>query len=74
MSRSLELFGNGRLYEIEDDLAIKVTETNGQVKALIDALNFSIAKTYNIHPPDKQPPETREIIKDLLISFLCGIR
>lgn len=58
--RSLELFGDGRLYEIKDDLAVKVTETNGQVKALIDALKFSVAKTYNIHPPDKQPPNVAE--------------
>ena len=58
--RSLELFGDGRVYEIKDDLAIKVTETNGQVKALIDALSFSVAKTYHIHPPDEQPPEVVE--------------
>jgi lysozyme len=55
--RSLELFGDGRVYEIKDDLAIKVTETNGQVKALIDALRFSVAKTYHIHPPNEQPPD-----------------
>lgn len=58
--RSLELFGDGRVYEIKDDLAIKVTETNGQVKALIDALRFSVAKTYHIHPPDEQPPDVVE--------------
>ncbi len=58
--RSLELFGDGRVYEIKDDLAIKVTETNGQVKALIDALRFSVAKTYHIHPPDEQPPDLVE--------------
>ena len=57
---SLELFGDGRVYEIKDDLAIKVTETNGQVKALIDALRFSVAKTYHIHPPEEQPPEVVE--------------
>jgi GH24 family phage-related lysozyme (muramidase) len=57
--RSLELF-DGRVYEIKDDLAIKVTETNGQVKALIDALSFSVAKTYHIHPPDEQPPDVVE--------------
>jgi lysozyme len=58
--RSLELFGDGRVYEIKDNLAIKVTETNGQVKALIDALRFSVAKTYHIHPPDEQPPDLVE--------------
>lgn len=60
MPRSLELFGDGRVYEIKDGLAVKVTETNGQVKALIDALQFSIAKTYNIHPLDEQPPDVAE--------------
>ena len=58
--RSLEIFGDGRVYEIKDDLAVKVTETNGQVKALIEALKFSVAKTYNIHPPDEQPPDVAE--------------
>jgi lysozyme len=60
MSRSLELFSDGRVYEIKDDLAIKVTNTKGQVTALIDALKFSLAKTYNINPPDKQPPDVAE--------------
>jgi len=60
MPTSLELFGDGRVYEIKDDLAVKVTETNGQVKALIEALKFSVAKTYNIHPPDEQPPDVAE--------------
>jgi GH24 family phage-related lysozyme (muramidase) len=60
MPRSLELFGDGRVYEIKDDLAVKVTETNGQVKALIEALKFSVAKTYNIHPSDEQPPDVAE--------------
>ncbi|MEG4503471.1 glycoside hydrolase family protein [Microcoleus sp. F6_B4] len=60
MPRSLEIFGDGRVYEIKDDLAVKVTETNGQVKALIDALKFSVAKTYNINPPDEPPPEVAE--------------
>lgn len=57
MSKSLELFSDGRVYEIKDDIAVKVTETNGQVTALIDALKFSTAKTYHINPPDKQPPD-----------------
>jgi GH24 family phage-related lysozyme (muramidase) len=57
--RSLELFGDGSIYEIKDDLAIKVMETNGQIKALINALKFSVSKTY-IHPPDDQPPDVVE--------------
>jgi hypothetical protein len=49
MPRSLEIFGEGRVYEIKDDLAVKVTETNEQVKALIDALLFSVPKK-NLNP------------------------
>lgn len=60
MPRSLELFSDGRVYEIKDGLAVKVTETNGQVKALIDALQFSVAKTYNINPPNNPPPDVAE--------------
>ncbi|MEG3960374.1 peptidoglycan-binding protein [Microcoleus sp. herbarium2] len=53
--RTLELFGDSRVYEMKDDLAVKVTETNGQVKALINAFKFSVAKKYIIYPPDDQP-------------------
>ncbi|MEZ2227350.1 MAG: glycoside hydrolase family protein [Microcoleus sp.] len=60
MPRSVELFGDGRVYEIENDQAVKVTETNGDIERLIDALKFSVAKTYNIAPPDKQPPDVAE--------------
>ena len=57
MSRWLEIFKNGRVYEIENDQAVKVTETHGQINALIDALRFSVATTFTIAPSDKQPPD-----------------
>ena len=57
MERSLELHSDGRLYEIEGDYAVKVTETQGQVDAIITALKFSTAQTLKVAPPDKQPPE-----------------
>ena len=57
MERSLELYGDGRLCEIEADQALKVIETHGQVDELIDALQFSLAKTFTIAPPNQQPPE-----------------
>ncbi|MBD3883950.1 glycoside hydrolase family protein [Phormidium tenue FACHB-886] len=56
MERSLELYSDGRLYELEGDYAVKVTETQGQVNALITALQFSTAQTLSIAPPEKQPP------------------
>jgi lysozyme len=56
MERSLELYSDGRLYEIEEDQAVKVTETHRQVDQLIEALQFSTAKTFAIAAPDQQPP------------------
>lgn len=60
MERSLELYRDGRLYEIENDQAIKITETYGQVDELIDALRFSTAKTFTIAPPDQPSPDVPE--------------
>jgi len=57
MERSLELYSDGRLYEIEGDYAVKVTETQGQVDAIITALKFSTAQTLTVAPTGKQPPE-----------------
>ena len=57
MERSLELYSDGRLCEIEADQVLKVIETHGQVDALIDALQFSTAKTFTIAPLDQQPPD-----------------
>lgn len=56
MERSLELYSDGRLFEIEEDYAVKVTETQGQVDAIITALKFSTAQTLTVAPPEKQPP------------------
>ena len=57
MERSLELYSDGRLYEIEGDYAVKVTETQGQVDAIVTALKFSTAQTLTVAPTGKQPPE-----------------
>lgn len=57
MERSLELYPDGRLYELEGDYAVKVTGTQGQVNAIIEALRFSTAQTLTVAPPGKQPPE-----------------
>lgn len=57
MERSLEIYSDGRIYEMENDQAIRVTETQGEIEALIDALLFSAATTFTIAPPDKQPPD-----------------
>jgi lysozyme len=68
VTRSLELYSDGRLYELEDNQAIKVTETHGQVNALINALRFSTATTFTLAPPDQHPrgvPSPREAAKHI---------
>jgi len=57
MERSIELYTDGRLYEYEGDQAVKVTETHGQVAALLQALKFSTATTLRVALPDQQPPD-----------------
>ena len=57
MERALELYSDGRLYEMEGDYAVKVTETQGQVDAIITALKFSTAQTLTVAPTGKQPPD-----------------
>jgi len=57
MGRSLKIFPDGRVYEIEDDQAIDVIETQGQVEALLDALQFTLATTFSIASPDQAPPD-----------------
>lgn len=57
MERSLELYSDGRLYEYEGDQAVKVTETHGQVAAILEALKFSAATTLKVAPPGQQPPD-----------------
>lgn len=60
MSRWLEIFKDGRVYEMQDDQPIQVIETEGQVQALIEALQFTQAETFTITPDDAVPPEVPE--------------
>jgi lysozyme len=55
MERLLELYRDGCLYEIEENQAVRVTETHGQVDELVDALQFSTAKTFAIASSDQRP-------------------
>jgi GH24 family phage-related lysozyme (muramidase) len=57
MERRLEIYSNGRVYELEGDRAIEVTETHGQIDALLDALQFTLATKFTIAPREKQPPD-----------------
>ena len=60
MSRRLEIFKDGRVYEIQDDQPIQVIETEGIVRSLIEALQFTQAETFTIAPTDAVPPEVPE--------------
>ena len=60
MERLLELYGDGHVYEMEGDQATKVTETKGEIEALAEALQFTLATTFKIASPDKQPPDVAE--------------
>jgi GH24 family phage-related lysozyme (muramidase) len=60
MSRRLEIFKDGRVYEMQDDQPIQVIETEGIVRSLIEALQFTQAETFTIAPTDAVPPELPE--------------
>lgn len=60
MERLLELYSDGRVYEMVDGQAVRVTETQGQVAALLQALRFSVATTFQIAPPGQPPPDVIE--------------
>jgi lysozyme len=57
MERSLEFYVDGHVIEIENDQPIKAVDTKKDVKALLELLKFSPAKTFTLAPPDKTPPD-----------------
>ncbi len=68
MSRRLEIFKDGRVYEIQDDQPIQVIETEGIVQALMEALQFTQAEIFTILPDDAAPrgvPEPRASIRKI---------
>ncbi|MCC3473789.1 MULTISPECIES: glycoside hydrolase family protein [unclassified Microcoleus] len=60
MSRELKIFKDGRVYEMENDQPIKVIETEGIVRSLIELLQFTPAETFTIAPTDAVPPDVPE--------------
>ncbi len=56
MARRIEIFPEGLVYEFEDEQPIKVTKTDGKVDLLLETLQFSLADTFTLAPPDKVPP------------------
>ncbi len=61
MERVLEIFPDGSIYEMEGEVAVKAIATEGQVKLLSKALQFTLAKTFAIAPSDRVPPQVMEI-------------
>ncbi len=57
MERSLELFSDGCIVELEGDQPIKVFNTQGEIKALSHFLKFSRATTYSLAPADETSPD-----------------
>lgn len=60
MDKSLEFFDDGRVFELDDDRAIRVMETDGEVRQLRRILSFTQAKTFRIAPSGKVPPEVED--------------
>lgn len=60
MERTVEIYSDGRIYEMDGDRALRITETQGQIEALIDALQLTLATKFTVAPPDKQLPDIAE--------------
>jgi len=60
MENQLKIFKDGSLYELQGEDAVKATKTEGQVKLLIEALQFSQAETFAIASDNAVPPEVIE--------------
>lgn len=57
MEKTLRIFPDGSLYELVGEEAVKVTQTEGKVQLLIEALQFTQAETFTIASDDSVPPE-----------------
>lgn len=57
MVRSIRLFGDGHVVELEDDQVTKVTATQGQVRHLRRILKFTQAETFSLALPEEKLPE-----------------
>lgn len=57
MERSLELFADGSIVEMDGEQPVRVAHTQGEVRALSHFLKFSRATAYRLAPADRVPPE-----------------
>jgi lysozyme len=61
MERMLEIFPNGTIYEYKDGLAVKAISTQGEIKLLQKALQFTLAETFTIASVDQVPPIVTDV-------------
>ncbi len=57
MARRIEIFPEGLIYELEDEQPVKVTKTENKVNLLQKTLEFTLADTFTLAPPDAIPPD-----------------
>lgn len=56
MSKIIEIFADGQVYELDGDRIQKVFETNNQVRELFSFLQFTQAQEFRLAPPDQEHP------------------
>lgn len=61
MERILEIFPDGNIYEYKDGLAVKTISTQGKIKLLQKALQFTLAETFTIASADQVPPVVTDV-------------
>lgn len=57
MDKLLEFFADGQVFETEENLTIKIVETNNKVEKLSDFLQFSQAEKFVLASPDQTKPK-----------------
>jgi lysozyme len=57
MARQIEIFPEGLVCEFEDKQPVELTKTNGRIDLLLKTLEFSLAETFTLAPPDAIPPD-----------------
>ncbi|WP_088894428.1 hypothetical protein [Leptolyngbya ohadii] len=59
VGRWLDIFADGRVFEMEGSKPLRVFETEGEVKKLLNVLQQTDAGLFAIAPPGKVPPMTQ---------------
>ncbi len=68
MERSIQLFGDGKVYEMADGEAVSVIDTEGSTDKLIEALQITSGGRFTVAAPDAEVPfvqSTRAISRQI---------